>query len=131
MRLSSMTVFWNNRVTPQGATLDREKICACQSAITRRQTTQSPSSSDTKSSTMSPSLQTNSQLPSAETPDCDTFHMYPVVHSDFQGTPDGDQLSHDVVIVPHVSTGIKFIPSRDIHITAVRLRAALAKGTRA
>jgi len=58
--------------------------------------------------------------------------MYPVDTSgDFLPYLNGDKLDYaDFMLFNYVSTGVRFIPTRDMYVRAARLRAALAKGTK-
>jgi len=115
-RVSSSSVFWNNRETSQVATAEREKICWCQ-----RKPTESPTTKLTNQYAIKP-----------KPPDCGTLHMYPVDNSgDFLTYLNGDKLDYaDLMLFNYVSTGVRFIPTRDMYVRAARLRAALAKGTK-
>jgi hypothetical protein len=128
VRLSDMTLFWNNRETPQYATKYREKICKCQSGLTRSLSTEMLQNT-IRSPTREPKMRVDPLLPEIKSkiPNCETYHMYPNV--DFQDSNNIDEPSLNIMLSPHVSLGVKFTPRRDMFITAARLRAAFVKGT--
>jgi len=122
IRVSSLTIYWNNRATSQGATKERQKICRCM---------KTPSSPETKMPSYSKPSANSDPSPKSKSPNCDKFPLYPVdTRSDSQRSRDSYKLSNDTVLFSHVSTGIKFTASTDMFVIGARLRAALAKGTR-
>jgi len=133
IRLSSMTIFWNNRATSQDATKDREKICFCQTGLNSIRSTKIPTGVETtESPTIKPSvsLKTLNNLKS-KIPNCDTLHLYPLDRiGDFEKVFDSSKLWNEIILLPYLSTGIKFTTIREMFISGARLRAALADGTR-